>query len=207
MCAALQKYFDAPGDALDRPVITTIDSTHPTLRHVDFAQATILRSRPLVLPKPDDQWLYATPLASFDQPLLITGEQRAAPRRRVAALGLDLAASDLPLRVAFPLLVNQTVRWLAGGAGDLPLSIRAGEDGWMKAGFHEIERDGRRAWMAVNLFDEAESDLRGAGGAKLAQPPVMLAALTGWPLWQQLALAAFALLLIEWWLFHRRRTE
>jgi hypothetical protein len=34
-----------------------------------------------------------------------------------------------------------------------------------------------------------------------------LAGFAGWPLWQYLALAALVLFTIEWWLFHRRRTE
>ena len=31
--------------------------------------------------------------------------------------------------------------------------------------------------------------------------------LASWPIWQYLAIAAFALFALEWWLFHRRRTE
>jgi hypothetical protein len=34
--------------------------------------------------------------------------------QRIAALSFDVADSDLPLRVAFPLLMANTIHWLAG---------------------------------------------------------------------------------------------
>jgi hypothetical protein len=64
--------------------------------------------------------------------------------------------------------------------------------------------------VAVNTFSEAESDLRGATtptGAGPTLPEVSLTRLANWPLWQYLAAAALALFAVEWWLFHRRRTE
>jgi hypothetical protein len=77
-------------------------------------------------------------------------------------------------------------------------------------GFYEWQtRDGKR-WLAVNTFSEAESDLRIGGApasASVALPSISLARIAGWPLWQYLAAAALLLFALEWWLFHRRRTE
>jgi hypothetical protein len=63
--------------------------------------------------------------------------------------------------------------------------------------------------MAVNTFDEGESDLRlakseAAAAGAVGAPRVVLG---GWPLWPWLALAAAVLFTGEWWLFHRRQTE
>lgn len=201
--------FDSGSAALEQPVLTEIDATHPTLRLLDFAQTIILRAQPLALPPPDAEWNYAAPLRSFDHALFVVGEQRGAKPRRVAALGLDLAATDLPLRVAFPLLVTNTVHWLAGASADAPLAVRAGEGEQLKNGFFPMTREGRTEWLAVNTFDEAESDLHfttapAAPSSALRVPP---SAFGSWPLWRYLALGALVLFTLEWSLFHRRRTE
>ncbi len=210
--------FDAAGAGLDQPVLTEIDATHPTVLLIDFAQTTILRAQPLTLPPPSPEWTYAAPLRSFDHALFIVGEQRAAKPRRIAALGLDLTATDLPLRVAFPLLITNTVHWLAGASVEPPSAVRAGESHALRNGFHAVTRDGRAEWLAVNTFDEAESDLGGssAGTAVLSGPRTaedsrsyqrFEAPLLAWPLWRYLALGALVLFTLEWSLFHRRRTE
>ena len=152
-----------------------------------------------------------------------------------------MADSDLPLRIAFPLLMSNAVHWLAGGPPEKIASAIAGENVPLAAGaaistepltsldakpgttnaahdffqplrngFYQTQQPGGAGWLAVNTFSEAESDLRGSApvaNAPAALPMPSLAAFTGWPLWQHLALAALALFTVEWWLFHRRRTE
>jgi hypothetical protein len=203
--------FDA-GSALDQPVLTEVDATHPTLRLLDFTHTTILRAQPLELPAPDTEWTYAAPLRSFDHAILVVGEKRPPNSRRVAALGLDLSATDLPLRIAFPLLVTNTVHWLAGGTAKAPVAFRAGEGGMVKNGFFPIDHDGRTEWIAVNTFDENESDLSGPSAS--ASAPIVSSSLRNaltpmltWPLWRYLAIGDLALFTLEWSLFHRRRTE
>jgi hypothetical protein len=162
------------------------------------------------------------------------------------ALGFDIAESDLPLRIAFPLLMSNALRWLSDRAPGADPSLRAGEPLVLAPGEQVAmepqtqapasshadtaaattravfvpSRNGfyRRTsgaadprWIAVNTFDPAESDLR-QEGATLPGAPVFAAlrALPGMdtrPPWQYLTLAAIALFALEWWLFHRRRTE
>jgi hypothetical protein len=77
-------------------------------------------------------------------------------------------------------------------------------------GFYDWQTQNGQRWLAVNTFSTAESDLRAAGtptSAPIELPTVSLARLAGWPLWQYLAAAALLLFALEWWLFHRRRTE
>ncbi len=248
---------------LEQPVITDVDATHPTTRLASLQNIAILRAQPLALPAPHDGWTFSAPLRSAGHPLLITGERG---RQRIAALAFDVLDSDLPLRVAFPLLIHGTLDWLSGGRAESAPSLAAGEvlalptgkriaqtphtipaaatssagspvirdavrgdarqepgvTGFfqpLKNGFYEITDADAKRWLAVNTFSTAESDLRRDGknatDEKVNSPAAIpvpalhssLSALRGFPPWQWLALAAFALLTVEWMLFHRRKTE
>jgi hypothetical protein len=236
-----QTPFNTSEPPLDQPLISDLENSHPALRMVNLQNITLLHAAPLALPKIED-WTWQAPIRSFEHPLMITGERHGGTQR-VAALAVDIADSDLPLRVAFPLLITNTLHWLTGDETTPILSRRAGEalplaagesvridpqSPWKKDvnpasapvartlfeplvnGFYEWQtREGPR-WLAVNTFSEAESDLRAVttpSGAGLTLPEVSLARLADWPLWQYLAAAALALFALEWWLFHRRRTE
>ena len=231
--------FPGAGSPLDQPLVTDVDASHPTTRLVSLQNVTILRAESLALPEPRDGWTFAAPLRSFEHPLLITGEHTG---RRVAALAFDVLQSDLPLRVAFPLLMNSTLHWLAGDRTDSLAALACGETlalvegqsvaadpltappkprdkpqptsiiGFfepLRNGFYQLNDNGTTRWLAVNTFSTAESDLRTPAG--IETPPVAIptpfAGFRGLPLWQWLALAAFALISAEWWLFHRRKTE
>jgi len=62
--------------------------------------------------------------AGESSPLLFAGETDG---RRVAVLTFDLHRSDLPLQVAFPLLLANLIGWLApGSGGDLPTQVTPG---------------------------------------------------------------------------------
>ncbi len=237
-----QTPFNAQEPVIDQPLISDLDSRHPALRLVNLQNITLLRAAPLSLPKTEG-WNWQAPIRSFDHPLMITGEhQGGAPR--VAALALDIGDSDLPLRVAFPLLISNTLHWLIGEETVSVLNRRAGESlplatgesvqiepltPWKKEaarapkpptarelfqplanGFYAWQTHDGQRWLAVNTFSEMESNLRAANAASaesLTLPAVSLTRLAGWPLWQYLAAAALLLFGLEWWLFHRRRTE
>jgi hypothetical protein len=233
------------GEKIEQPLISNVDAAHPALRLVDLQNATIARAAAAALPADPGEWQLESPLSGIEHPLMITGERRHSDgRQRLAALSFDVAESDLPLRVAFPLLISNTLQWLAGGSADAALSTIAGEtlqlasgdslqpepftdpaaalpeltgsgiSGFfqpMRNGFYRIQSAGKTSWLAVNTFTEAESDLRAASSAPSESsshfPAVSLASAGAWPLWQYLALAALLLFALEWWLFHRRRTE
>ncbi len=226
------------GDApIEQPLISDLDTIHPLLRLVSLQNVTIVRSTPTKLPESADGWTWQAPLKSFEHPLLIAGTRR---QQRVAALAFDLAESDLPLRIAFPLLMSNTVHWLAGEAAESAGSLTAGSTLPLPAGasifttplsatgaepdptktaigdfqpltngFYKIAQPTGVTWLAVNTFNAAESDLRSSTSAEPGTASLPAATLAGfaWPLWQYLALAAFVLIAVEWWLFHRRRTE
>ena len=62
------------------------------------------------------------------QPLMVAREQsgRSGSTRRSVAIGFDLRQSDLPLRVAFPVLLMNAVDWFAGDVDDDLGSYRTG---------------------------------------------------------------------------------
>jgi hypothetical protein len=225
----------AAATPLEQPLVTDVDAAHPATRNVSLQNVTILHAAALTLPEPHDGWTFSAPLRSFDHALLVTGERK---QQRIAALAFDVLESDLPLRVAFPLLMNNTLHWLAGEQSAGQQSAQSGEtitltEGQritanpvtsenepvskpdiahflqpMHNGYYALSDGDTMRWIAVNTFSADESDLRASGGNTPTSPPsVALASFSNWPFWRWLAFAAFALLVAEWWLFHRRKTE
>ncbi|MHA3775253.1 BatA domain-containing protein [Verrucomicrobiota bacterium sgz303538] len=239
-------------EVLSQPLVSDVDDRHPVLRLVSLQNVTITRASVLTQPTSQDGWRFETPLRSFENPLLITGERTANGRQqRTAVIAFDLVDSDLPLRIAFPLLMGNLVQWLAGDTTDPALAVRAGEVMELPGanaiqgpvpltaanttnsatasnaatsprpgshtfqplenGFYAVTGNGADGWIAVNTFDERESNLAAISSRQEHQQSSIASTVsglaTGWPLWRYLAIAAIALLCGEWWLFHRRRTE
>ena len=89
----------------------------------------------------------------------------------------------------------------------------------VRDGFYLVHgADSADRWLAVDTLDAEQSALNGpaapAGDAAPPGPPALAGALGGWwesarvwPPWVYLAGMAFVLCTLEWWGFHRRRTE
>ncbi len=221
------------GPPLLQPLVTASDREHAVLRNVNFDNVSIATAAPMEIPKEAPGWRFEQPLESSGAPLMITGVRAA---QRVAALAFDVEQSDLPLRVAFPLLVSNTLQWLGqspeGGdfssvpAGAL-IPLAPGDTAALEPsqerlsvnplqplrnGFYSLRSGEKESWLPVSTFDAAESDLTTA--ASLSSRPVTtlppapwVLPVSGLPFWHYLALAALALFTWEWWLFHRRQTE
>ena len=240
--------LDSPGNLLflgvspvpagvmsDHPVVVETDPGDPIMRFVDLGASTILRAARL--PREIPGWTVRAPVEGTDGPLVLSLE---SSRRRRAIFAFDPIDSDLPVRVAFPLLIHNAVEWLANKSGNAQLQIHAGETLPLENGFHivhgplttsgpgrkwslsgdfhptrngfyEIENGQEHKFVAVNTFDPAQSDLRSAGllepGA--GPPPVWpaVARWLSWPPWIYFGLLALSLCGLEWWMYHRRRTE
>jgi hypothetical protein len=118
------------GDAkpIDQPLVTDVDDASPLLRLVNLKNVTFLRAVDVTLPQTSGDWRFHVPLRSFEHPLVVTGSRKTGgAEQRMAAFAFDIADSDLPLRVAFPLLMSNTLEWLAGEKIDTASSFRAGE--------------------------------------------------------------------------------
>lgn len=95
--------------SLSAPVISDVRRAHPLARQLDLGDVNIAEAARLTL-EPGD----VAVAASLGAPLIAARER---PGLRVVALAFDLRRSDLPMRAAFPLLLANTIEWLAGGAG------------------------------------------------------------------------------------------
>ena len=81
---------------------------------------------------------------------MLAGEPPASADRapdfdRLAVLTFDLRRSDLPLQIAFPVLIADTVEWLAPLRGlDIPIAARPGEVSALPAGATVVTPSGAR---------------------------------------------------------------
>jgi hypothetical protein len=91
----------------------------PLLQNLSVAEINVLRSAQI--PKP----LWArTVIDSDGGPILLAGEESG---RRVAILGFALHESDLPLQIAFPILLSNVVGYLAPGQGSSAAQLQPGQ--------------------------------------------------------------------------------
>ncbi len=105
---------------LDRPAVTGQLRDDPILRGVDVSRVQIAEARAVTRP----EWARGL-VESNGQPLLLAGETNG---QRIAILTFALGRSDLPLTLAYPVLLANLVAWLAPSAGSgLPPSVRPGE--------------------------------------------------------------------------------
>ncbi len=103
------------------PVIARVDPDEPILRFVDLSTVHVGRTREITL----SDGMRAVVSTSGGAPMIAVGEDGG---RRVAVIGFDLGESDLPLQVAFPLLMSNLADYLLPVTeGILPSSMRLGE--------------------------------------------------------------------------------
>ena len=222
-----------PAVLSDHPVVVETDPGDPIMRFVDLSTSTILRA--IRLPGEIPGWTVRAPVAGADGPLVLSLE---SSRRRRVIIAFDPIDSDLPVRVAFPLLIHNAVTWLANKNNDAQVQIQAGEtlrlesgihvvhgpltasdsgqkltvDGNFRPtrnGFYQIENGQEQRIVAVNTFDPAQSDLRPMALPEPG-PATVWPAVVGWlswPPWIYFGLLAVSFSGLEWWAYHRRRTE
>jgi VWA domain-containing protein/aerotolerance regulator-like protein len=215
----------------ERPDITSVERSHPVnsfLSYGDVHIETIARRE--VAP-----WLKPIVSAGND-PVIWAGDDG---HRRMVLIGFDLAQSDLPLKVEFPILLANSLSWLAGrDATSTERALRAGQtttlqtvapsaiittpvgdtrevtarDGTvvfadtLRAGRYEVNGG---APFGVSLLSEAESNtaprnaIATRAGEISGQPEAFYSEREAW---RWIALFALAVLMIEWWAYHRRVT-
>lgn len=115
-------YFSVTG-TIAQPELRPAETTDPLLANVSLDQISVLDAADIPLP------LWARPVILGDHTggstsLLFAGE---ADNRRIAVLSFDLRHSDLPLQIAFPLLLANLTGWLAPHqGGEIPEQISPG---------------------------------------------------------------------------------
>jgi hypothetical protein len=112
--------------SLPSPRLNPIRADHPLLRFVDLSGVNLLDSARIPLPEWAQPVIVAEdPLNPAETvPLLFAGQSEG---RRVAVIAFDIRHSDLPLNIAFPILVTNLVEWLAPSRSGIPASLAPGE--------------------------------------------------------------------------------
>ncbi len=113
------------GDVLD-PHITQIDEQHPVMRWVTMSDVHMDKSEAFE-PKPA---LGEIPLATAVNDVVVAAKRDG--KRKILAFGFSLpatgrdGATDLPMRVAFPMLLVNALDWFAGDQADLLTTYATG---------------------------------------------------------------------------------
>jgi hypothetical protein len=108
----------AVAGSVTAPIVTDIAAHHPVMRWVTLKDLNISRASVFKL-EPGDVAL----ASALKQPILVAREREG---RKSIALGFDIKQSDLPLRVAFPVLLINALDWFAGGDTALVASYATG---------------------------------------------------------------------------------
>ncbi len=102
------EFFSVTG-VLEFPAVQPVVGDEPLLRNLSLSDVSVLEAVRIV----PGTWARVI-VDSDGAPLLVAGERDG---RRVVVLAFDLLKSDLPLQVAFPLLMANIVNFLAPGTG------------------------------------------------------------------------------------------
>jgi Ca-activated chloride channel homolog len=101
-----------------RPTITEVENDHPITRWVTLADVNIDASG--VFETKDGDVVLAK---SFRDPIIVAGKRWG---KKIVAFGFGLDGTDLTLRVAFPVLVVNSLDWFAGDDAELITTYRTG---------------------------------------------------------------------------------
>ncbi len=233
------------GETLSDPIITDWERDHPVNRHLTLTNVSISEAQRVASPIG-----FETLISSFENPLVLYRDDEKAPIMLVA---FDTTSSDLPLRVAFPILLANAVRHMADAdRGDAWASVALGTIVDTDDALTYIPDQGDRELVAIRIPGEADNTTRSGPNTMVRVShvgiyegvmdngelvPLFAANLTnrresniapseelpvhseqplavvtggfrlGAEPWGVLAALAFALSMLEWFLFHRRVIE
>ena len=136
---------------LTNPGIATLGTDEPILRYVDLSTIHIASARKLELPA----WARSVIPGPKGAPLLYAGLRAGLP---TAVLAFEPRESDLPLQVAFPILLANLTGELFGGSAAPATAVKPGDPVALTipagaVGLHVTAPDGR----AVDLLPGAAS--------------------------------------------------
>ncbi len=227
----------AAGEVFTHTKLLRVAENDPLTRFVDWSGVNVLQARRVQAPT------WARVLVEAEGgPLVFAGQVGG---RRVAVLTFRLQDSDLPLQLAYPILMANLIEYLAPAQQfSAPDGLRPGETLTIKPRSGESaiaidDPDGVRyqaptteagvlfvntdklglytvvsnqsviGQFAVNLFNPAESDIKPAASIRVGRSDVAATAREEpgqLEIWPWLAALALALLLLEWWVYHRGTT-
>ncbi len=107
------------GEELKQPGFDKLDRKHPIIRFTALDDVNIARAHKLI-PEPGDKIVGA----SAEGPIFVAGSRAGF---KFAVLGFDLREADLPLRVAWPLMLLDAINWFTEEDAGYLSSFRTGD--------------------------------------------------------------------------------
>jgi hypothetical protein len=107
------------GPALKEPAFDTLDRKHPLLRWTAFDNIGITAASKLI-PGEGDKIIGA----ANEGPILVAGNRSGT---KFVALSFDVRQSDLPLRIAWPVFLLNTINWFVEEDADYLSSFKTGD--------------------------------------------------------------------------------
>lgn len=118
------EFFDVTG-TVELPIPQIIDPADPLVAGLELSGTSILDAAQISTPGWANPLVIDAVSTVAPVPLLFAGETAG---RRIAVLAFSINRSDLPLNVAFPIMISRLVRWLApGSVGLVPTALAPGE--------------------------------------------------------------------------------
>ncbi len=107
------------GQPIEKPLVGSVATSSPVTQHIRLTNVLFPDARALTFTGANEA-LIKTPL---DEPLLSYIHR---PAGDVLILNVDLDLGDLPLRIAFPVLMKNAVEWFQGRQGELNPAFATG---------------------------------------------------------------------------------
>jgi hypothetical protein len=157
-------YFNPPGDGscpfsfgeqVEFPKLLPLRGDHPVSEGINLIDIQLEEAR-RILPVPGDFEL----VSDEKGPLVVVREDG---QRKMVGFGFDLCRSDLPLRIAFPLLLHNILDWLLGEDVDIQLQ------GWVVEQSVVLPGWTTRDTRVVDPFDKKQ-DIKKIGDKWLFNP-------------------------------------
>lgn len=110
------------GDAMENPIIAKQEKTSPLLRHVQLQNVVLAGGRDLEI---NEALGAATTLLETASGARVCASVER-PEGRMLFLACDLDSSELPLRIAFPVLMTNAINWFLRETGEIRPSLATG---------------------------------------------------------------------------------
>ena len=227
--------FDVTGNEIRTASLELTGSESPLFWNVELEETPLAKAGKLAIPS-GEQWRVSVPAESEGDPMVVALEGPRRERIVAAAftvgssnfplrVGFPLFVSNVVHWLAGRRSEREDL-WKAGQtfipakneqisqepigrveakkvktqplSGGAPIRLT-------KNGFYQVSGLQQTRWLAVNTGDAAESDLRGAGTTNNIS--ILVKSWGALQVWRWLALFAFLLIVLEWFLHHRRLTE
>ena len=117
------QYFEV-GEDIDQPIVAKVDTDSPLAQHVRLDNVLFPGAKQLKFTQTIQDSVKTLIQDPFDAPLLAQIRRSSGD---VVVLTCSLEKGDLPLRIAFPVLIKNTVEWFQGESGQLRPAASTGE--------------------------------------------------------------------------------